>query len=233
MTISLKELLLTERDYKNIRMYANEIRDMLMKHKSKLANKSLSNDKVLQILNNELQSHNFPFEIVISEFPIYDKEPAMYIRPNEEIIDAFMTSSKLMKIRVSTEFNNAIKYQFNDVINAIHSIIVHELTHGNQFDKSKIKFRTANLNTQSSYLSNRQEIQAHANGAMQEYLNIGYSIEQIKKMLRSPSEENQSPDVREVDQFWGYYDYFYDPNEKNNIWKLFLKYCYQYLDDYE
>ena len=141
--------------------------------------------------------------------------------------------SGIITIYVFDEFYDCLDiYNYENFCSVVHSILIHELTHLQQLEKAKDYFDTTDdLDDEILYLKKKQEIQAHANQAVDRMIGLGYEIEDINKILRSPGSSKIMPE--EVDAYWKYYDIFYGEYGDKIVWNRFLKYCYQYLDDLE
>lgn len=236
--INLTDLLL-ERDYSQIKSTALNIKNKLLGLKSKIVNKNLSTLKILHLFNKV----TLPFSNIVFEIDALNNNISY---PEEGIVEAWI-DSKMIHIMVVDNFHVFITdpNTYQSIINVIHAMIIHELTHNHQLVKSKGNVKSSgNLYSAFSYLSNIHELQAHANGAMQELLNMGYTPNQIKIMLKDPNNrlqmnsDNSAPDPGESQEFWKYYDNIYanifprytDVNGER-VWKRFLLYCYQYLNE--
>lgn len=213
--------IIMERDYNNIKSLSNIAYNKLNNIADKIINSDLSTIDIIDLFNDELKSLNVQFDIGTGH---------NYAYPEEGIYQAFVESNGDVTIEVADDWYDIItdRYHYVQVLKTIKAIIVHELTHVDQIYKSNNKLKLAKLNTNDEYLSNIHEIQSHANEAMQQYIELGYNKIQIIKLLKNPDVDN-TPSPTESTAFYKYFDYYYTEDDK--IWKRFIKYCIQFLNE--
>lgn len=143
------------------------------------------------------------------------------------------TSGKVV-IFYTEDFYKTFDYDdeglFNRFLSMLKLMIVHELTHVQQVSKMRVEPNGTLRISDKEYYSNKQEIMAHANEAIQHFIEEGYNKDQILKLLKNPGDMTNNPRPQESHAFFTYYDWFYKHDDV--IWKRFVKYCYQYLDKF-
>jgi hypothetical protein len=116
----------------------------------------------------------------------------------------------------------------------VASVVNHELIHRDQlentpFDHQVTRRDLQNSESNFSYLSNTKEIDAHAAEAVSEFLEMGYSKEEIRGWLTST--EKIKYHANESTAFWKYWDYFGVYNEdEDDTWRRFLTRFYDFLE---
>lgn len=118
-------------------------------------------------------------------------------------------------------------YLWNNFINTVKSIISHELTHRNQLSMNRIntdEIIPADMSTAHSYMSDKRELQAFARQAIQDFLNVGYTKEQILRLLKG--EKTNAAHAEESGAYWYYHDLKRDDPK---TWTSFKKHMYQLL----
>jgi len=194
--------------------------------KSSIMDNQLSTIEILDILNDALKSLKIKFDINIDEIgENYDYNAV-------GITHAYIESDGEITICVSDDLYDKFydETSWEDFIRVVKNILIHEFTHYNQLNKSDNNFKSVDISSNIKYLSNIHEIEAHANQAIEQFLQINYSKNDIKRLLKNPTIDN-TPSPQESGAFWKYWDTFYGEYGDPVIWKKFLKYCYQYLDE--
>jgi hypothetical protein len=202
------------------------VKPILLKVKSKLVGHDYGNLEIENILNKVFSNYFVKF------YSGFDSETGIASYAEVGIIKGSIYDNGLIRIDYFSDFYKTFENNdlYNNFINVVSSIIYHERIHKYQLSKHMIK--QVDMSSNFTYLSNKHEIQAHAQQAIFDLLSSGYSVSEIEKKLKSKSEMN---DLISSDAFWFYYDHFglyYNPKEKdkyNYVWPLFLKYMYSAL----
>lgn len=223
--MKMDESKINERDYANIKSIANHVTDKLGSLKNEVIGKNLSTIELLEIINTKLSSYDIKFDIS-------DEDVAAIDDYNEVgISHGYAESNGIVTVCVLDDFYKKFDDDeyWNMFLKVVKTIFIHEITHIDQIDKSGGKFKMVDTESNSSYLSNIHEIEAHANQSIEQYLSIDYTKSDISNLLKNP-DTNNTPSPQESSAFWKYYDMFSGKYGDPVIWKKFLKYCYQYLE---
>lgn len=229
--IKLKQLLI-ERQYTS----SNWISTLLNSVKDVLVGSNLSNIEIEKILNKKFQSKNIYFER-------FDDPDGAFIRDNWASVGiscGWINTDGSVGVGYIDKFWETFEdgERWEDFVKVISAILVHELTHRDQFIKMMNNsgfFDSASDLQDSKYLAHPKEIQAFAREAVEEYIQLGYSIGDILQLLRTAAGGNvKQAHKEESDAFWYYYDYFQDKQYGDQkVWRKFLKYMYEYLQQAE
>lgn len=219
--------LLTERRYQSVSWVSSYIDSV----KDEIIGNDLSNIEIADILNKKFQSKRIKFE----DSPSFG-EPLRDSWAEVGITKGFIYSDGTIGIGYDSNFWETFEddYLWDNFKNIVSSIIAHELTHRDQFIKMLKNANyvdSSNSDINSEYLSHPKEIQAFAREAVEDYMQLGYSVKDILQLLRTAEGGNiRQASKEESDAFWYYYDYF-QGNEYGNrkVWNKFLKYMYEYL----
>lgn len=118
-------------------------------------------------------------------------------------------------------------------VRTVTSIVNHELVHRDQLESTPFDHQVTRRDLQNSesndkYLSNTKEIDAHAAQAVSEFLEMGYTEEEIRSWLTSTEEiEYHAP---ESNAFWRYWNYYGSQRDEDDVvWKRFLTRFYDFL----
>jgi len=215
--ISLKKLILES----VIDIDASFIKDELNKNVSKFTS-DLSSLDVVTLLNDIFFQHSIYFDIE-------DKESNRNDYAQVGVVEGYIDEA----LNIHILLNNDIWEELDDpnwfksFSNVLNSVISHELVHREQLTRAS-EIKPVNMASNFTYLSDKREIMANAKSAVNEFLNLGYSKEQILKKLREPRNKEIYPSVEESEVFWQYLEHF-GLDEDDPVMKLFLTYMYQYL----
>jgi hypothetical protein len=217
--------LIIERDQSSIKSLAKHVSDKLLPLKDKFLECESTIDAI-DLMNDAVQKYNVEF--VMGDI---DGNPATY--GDVGIYGGSVDIGGNITIYVFDDLIDIIdQYYFITFVRIVKTILTHELTHVNQLDKSGDKFKASSDATDNyEYLSNVHEIMAHANEAMDDLMSNNYSKADVLQLLRNP--KNSKISQGESEAWWKYWNHFYDSEEQNDTWKRFLKYCYQYLEEYD
>lgn len=227
--VNIYKQILSERNYSNITNIANHVYSQLHQLQNKIIDFDLGSLEISDLLNDKFNKLNITFEISndFGEHGFTDNYADVGIH-----YAAIDETGQVYIYLLDDIYNILDKYNYKQFCSVVKTIVIHELTHADQIEKSDGKFKSIDsTDSNVKYLSNIHEIQAHANQAMQEYLEMGYDKNEILKLLKNPEHSSCSP--QESDAFWKYYDTFFGEYGDKVIWKKFLKYCYQYLEQDE
>jgi len=217
--------LILERDQSDIKSIASHVSGKLIPLKDKFLECESTIDAV-ELFNDAV--HEYNVEFVMGDI---DGNPPAY--QDVGIYGGSVDSGGNITIYVFDELIDILdQYYYVTFVRTVKGILTHELTHVNQLDKSGGKMKpSSDATNNTEYLSNVHEIMAHANEAIVDLMSNGYTKDDVLQLLRNP--KNSKIDAAESNAFWKYWDYFYDPEEQNDTWKKFLKYCFQYLEEYD
>jgi len=211
-----------------IKVDVSWVKESLLKLKNKLINKDYGNLEIEEILNREFLPHFVKFENG------FDSEYTNDFYGSVQIIKGSMYENGLIRIDYYSTFWEIFEDDtlYNEFIKVVSSIIYHERVHVYQLQKSHNKLKYVDTSSNYTYLSNIHEIQAHAQQAVFDLINMGYSVEEIKKKVKSKSEIK---DFISSDAFWKYYDHFgqyelQNDDKYSKVWPIFLKYFYSTLE---
>lgn len=111
---------------------------------------------------------------------------------------------------------------------AVRNVIEHELVHREEQKRSGNKAKGENPHDTVKYLSNPSEMMAMARQSVNQFLDLGYTKEQVAQLLRAPWDLNSinTPNRSESDVFWNYTEWF---DGKDPAFKKFASYMAQYL----
>lgn len=216
----LESTVLLERNYSNIISISNSVQSKIISLKSLVLN-CKDSEEILGLLNNKLSDLEIQFEF--SDQPGFDIDSSY-----SEVGIHFASTSENGEITIyvfEDLVDTVFESNFLQFSKVIKSIVTHELTHVDQLEKSRGNFKSADISSDFSYLLNVHEIQAHANQAVEQALDLGFTLDEIKGLLRNPKSSKISPS--EIGAFWKYYDFFY--SDDKTTWNKFSKYCFQYI----
>lgn len=116
----------------------------------------------------------------------------------------------------------------------LKEVILHEVVHFEQSFKrpegveynqqEKLKKRYGDM----LYFNKKDEIMAHAGGVVKQLKNNGYKLDKIKEMIRNPG-KYQHILMLKSDSYESFNNAL--ANDSPKLWKRFLKYVYQYLEE--
>jgi len=111
---------------------------------------------------------------------------------------------------------------------SLSTTISHEILHRKQIRKSKGRIQGSNLHSDSEYLANKHEIQAHAKDAVDFIAKFSsiHSREDVLKYLKNNLEDAKV----EIEPIRNYWETFGETDLK--VWKRFLKYVMFYANEY-
>lgn len=126
------------------------------------------------------------------------------------------------------------KYSLQEFINSLEETIMHELTHQIQFGKYRNRnaYNVEQI-TPRTYYSNKDEIAAHAQEAIEQLLNIGYDKEKILKRLTTVTRdaENNEGLVFESNAAWHYWCEFGEWDSNDKVWREFVEKMADFAED--
>ena len=222
--ISILEKTLLERDYSTIIAISKAVVSQIRNLKSKILDPDQPTVELIELINKPIKYLGVQFGISM-EFGDFGynsdyTEVGLHYAQTESNGDVTLFLLNDFYDRIDS--NN-----FSYFLDIVETILIHEYTHVAQLEKARNHFKGVDIESSVKYLSNIHEIQAHANQAMSYGLKIGYSIEDLTKLLKNP--KNSKVEPQEIDAFWKYYDIFYGEYGDKKVWDRFLKYCFQYL----
>jgi hypothetical protein len=114
---------------------------------------------------------------------------------------------------------------------ATRNVIEHELVHKEQLVRSELHAQGDDPHNVVQYLSNPSEIMAMAKQAVNQFLDLKYTPDQILLLLRAPWKDiNHAPGRGESDVFWNYTEWF---DGKDPVFQKFVRYMTDYLTSEE
>ena len=169
-----------------------------------------------------------------------------YLYPNWGLLFGFVNEDKIIFIFVGDIFSDKLNsiqtdLDWNNFKKSIEGLVAHEGVHIKQMERvnpAMYYILAAEMiegvegeipaNKARDYLGMPQETMAFALQAIKEYEGLGYSYDQMLKLLRKPNDEEITPNSSESDIFWNYVNYF-EPHEKP--FRRFLNYIYGYIQE--
>ena len=118
--------------------------------------------------------------------------------------------------------------QLRDFLTAVQNVVDHELVHREQLDRSNGQARGKDPHDTANYLAQPEESMAMAKQAANQFLQLGYTKQQVLNLLRAPWRKRDGvPDRGESDIFWTYTEYF---DGQDPAWQRFARYMSDYLN---
>lgn len=140
------------------------------------------------------------------------------------------SQSYLIQVICNQDFKYNIKINSYFLIQTFYELLVHELTHRGQFLLNKLNLLNDKKNKKTelgtkNYLSQKHELMAYANQAIEELRFEGFSNKEIIIMIKSFNFKNSHSTTIK-----NYFEYFNKNNKEDlQILKQFFKYMYEYL----
>lgn len=201
----------------------------------------ISNKKQLMQSKDSIKLLNTIFAPYKIEFQKSDDRPTNKYFALVGLVGGGVSRDGDTVIEYNSNILNVFKHDnlYNKFIANIIRLISHELIHVDQFNKMRTqnpsKFDNiidklslnVNSNETEKYLSIPQEIMAFAKESVMEFKDKGFSNQKILARLRSPNDLSFDPQPKESAIFLKYLFLF---GAKDNVFKRFSNYMYQYLN---
>lgn len=198
----------------------NEIKNIFRSFERKVKNNNIH--QILKLINDKLEKFDIEIYVHYSSIPF----------PAKVFINGYLNvTTQEIKIILPKNYYELVSNDHIKLFKLIINTIEHELIHREQLDRQNIFPTGEDENiTQKKYLSSQYEIMAHARSAISN-LKINYSKNEILKAMRNFKgyRYRHSP-LYDSEEVIKYFEHFYD-DKGQKIWKKFIKYLYQYLQN--
>lgn len=212
------------------------IRDFLMQEKVILTPKNFVKINLIPLKNSIIKKPENIINILndtLKEFLIEIQELKTLIPKGvSETGIIYAETLKNGKINIKAKFDMVIEYLkefgergFYEVIGELDRIISHEFVHRFQFNNMNLNaLKQMKSVSYDEYYIDKQEIMAFANQTIIEFLQSGYKLTEIPKIISKINEPEKSPS--EIHQI-----YLSKFNKEDKSYKTYLKYIYQYVEE--
>jgi len=200
----------------------NKIKTIFKSFESKVNKNNIK--EIIKLLNKKLSRHWITIHIY------YTWNINFYTNVDELLNATYDVITGDIEIALPGNFYELIEKDHIKLFKIILNAIEHELIHKEQRTRSKAYPVVIAHTTKKSELAHPDEIMAYAKSAINT-LKGSYTKEEILKAMRlfKGYKYRHSPlyDSLIVQK---YFEYFYD-DKGQKVWKKFIKYMYQYLED--
>lgn len=182
----------------------------------------MTQDKLLEILNKKFERLSISFEKsneLKCKYPMSGIVRADCYNTGDIVIQVNQTFFNILE---NTKIDGTPTTKLNQVVEDLYTLYSHEYTHKYQFNVGNNNLKGLNINNLTNteetkkYLSNSQEIDAHAREAAVELLLSGMSLFDIKALFTNPKNNEK---LANMSKAFGKYWYLF-ANKPNSFIKI-------------